>query len=222
MTTQGQLEALFDPCTAVVSLPIAPGQLSTLFPEERTAIANATPWRRDEFAAGRRCAALAMARLGCAPEPIGMGGDRAPIWPEGLTGSIAHSQTMAAAAIARHADGIRSIGLDLEPALPLPEDLLDTILRPGELDRLAQLPEGLQAVHARLIFSAKEAFFKCQYSLSRSFIDFQAAEISLDLPARSFRVVLTAGAGALSAGQGFSGRFHLDADLIATAIVLKG
>lgn len=151
-----------------------------------------------------------------------MGGDRAPIWPEGLTGSIAHSQTMAAAAIARHADGIRSIGLDLEPALPLPEDLFDTILRPGELNRLVQLPEGLQAVHARLIFSAKEAFFKCQYSLSRSFIDFHAAEISLDWPARSFRAVLTVSAGALAAGQGFSGRFHLDADLIATGIVMEG
>lgn len=220
MTTQGQLEALFDPRSAVVTLPIAPGQASALFPEERAAIANATPGRRDEFAAGRRCAALAMTRLGCRPGPVAMGSDRAPIWPEGLIGSIAHSQTMAAAVVARQADGIRSIGLDLEPALPLPDDLFDTILRPGEQDRLAQLPEALQPVYARLIFSAKEALFKCQYGISRSFIDFYAAEISLDLRERSFRAVLVVAAGVFPAGQSFSGRFHLDADLIATGVML--
>lgn len=222
MTTQGDLEALFDPRLAVVALPITPDPPPVLFPEEQRAIVNAVPKRLNEFSAGRRCAHLAMARLGFPGLPVTMGRDRAPVWPDGLVGSIAHSETMAAAVLARRADGIRSIGLDLEPALPLPEDLLETILLPEERRWLVLLPVAAQLIHARLIFCAKEAFFKCQYGLSRAFIDFQAVEISLDLPGRSFRAVLTETAGIFPAGQGFAGRFHLDTALIATGVTLEG
>src|SRR5215470_6495909 len=52
-----------------------------LLPEEARHVEKAVPKRRLEFAAGRRCARLALARLGLPPGPILAGADRAPCWP---------------------------------------------------------------------------------------------------------------------------------------------
>ncbi|PTM41488.1 4'-phosphopantetheinyl transferase superfamily protein [Bosea sp. 124] len=221
MTIQDVLPSVFDRRAAAVAVPITADLVSLLRVEEREGIRGAVPKRQHEFAAGRRCAHLAMAQLGCPAAPVAVGDDRAPIWPEGLVGSISHCEAWAAAVVARKADGIRSIGLDLEPALPLPQDLVQTILRPEECLALGLLPVETQLQCARLIFSAKEAFFKCQYALTGAFIDFQAAAISLDLARRSFRAVLTGAVGAFPAGHSFDGRFHCDAPIMVTGVTLE-
>lgn len=222
MTTQGDLAALFDRRAAVVLLPIEPDDGTVLFPAEQGAVRNVVLGRRSEFASGRRCAHLAMEHLGRPSLAVPMGPDRAPVWPHGIVGSITHTDTMSAAVAALTADGIRSLGIDLEPALPLPEDAVDTILRPEERRRLASLPKATQLLHARIIFCAKEAFFKCQYGISRVMIDFHVVAIRLDLADGSFEAALTQDAGIFPARQVFAGRFHLDAALIAAGMTLEG
>ncbi|MDH4281639.1 MAG: hypothetical protein OEV36_03210, partial [Myxococcales bacterium] len=90
---------------------------------EQEAVAGAAQTRIEQFTAGRLCSRIALNRLGVAvATPIPRGEDRAPIWPKGFVGSITHTDSWCAAAVAR-AEDFRSIGIDLEPATPLRESL---------------------------------------------------------------------------------------------------
>ena len=131
--------------------------------------------RRDEFTAGRDAARAAMDALGLPPMAISQDTDRAPVWPDGLTGSIAHCDHICIAAVARikHCAGL---GIDIEPATPLDADLVSTICTLAEREWLAtQSDPGLSA---KMIFCAKEATYKAQYMQTRTLIDFQVVEVN--------------------------------------------
>ncbi|MCR8549101.1 4'-phosphopantetheinyl transferase superfamily protein [Salipiger sp. P9] len=160
-----------------------------LFPEERAALRNALPTRVAEFAGGRRAARQAMAQLGLAPQAIPMAPDRAPVWPEGLVGSITHSAGNCLALVGRASDW-HAIGADLEPDADLPADIISEIATPEELLRLAPIPPARAA--ARL-FSAKEAAYKAQYPLTQSLFGFDAMQG--DLVAGQMRMVAEIGLG---------------------------
>lgn len=138
------------------------------------ALPKAIPKRQTEFAAGRACARAAMALLGVKPVAIPHGPDRAPIWPGGIHGSITHSATACLAAVTL---APRLIGIDLEPDTPLEHALWDSVLTATERAAIAQT--NTPALQAKLIFSAKEAAYKAQYSRSRTLLDFDALEITL-------------------------------------------
>ena len=123
--------------------------------------------RINEFRAGRVAARLALAELGLPERALPAGPDRAPIWPMGVHGSISHSNSLCLAVAGRR----HCIGIDLEPATPLPADLRATILDDAE--------SGIDDLHAKLIFSAKEAVYKAQYALTRQMLGFDAVTISL-------------------------------------------
>lgn len=147
-----------------------------LWPDEATAMARALPNRRREFAAGRRAAREALATLGYAPAAIPMAPDRAPLWPEGVTGTISHGAGICLALLGRTKDWA-GLGLDLEPALPLPKDTVATICTPAERETVAQDPSGLLSRH---LFCAKEATYKAQYDQSRRLLSFQDLEVTFD------------------------------------------
>lgn len=138
-------------------------------------LGNAVEKRRCEFSAGRAAARQAMAELSLAPRSIPLGGDRAPIWPEGITGSISHSASDCLAVV--WAADRQGIGIDLEPATPLEPELWPIILRPEEREalKLADAP----ALQAKRIFAIKEAVYKAQYPLSRRLFGFDAISVSL-------------------------------------------
>ncbi len=140
---------------------------------------GAVPARLREFAAGRKAAHEAMALLGLTDLPIPMGQDRAPVWPEGITGSITHSRTACLAAIMR-GDDAQGIGLDLEEDAPLSSDLWETILLPAEQEWLANQPKADRGQHAMLMFCAKEAAYKAQYARSKTLFGFDMLRIYLD------------------------------------------
>jgi 4'-phosphopantetheinyl transferase EntD len=137
-----------------------------LWPGEAIA---AVPHRLAEFAAGRAAARQALAALGLPKVAIPMGEDRAPIWPQGVVGSISHCAGACMAVVARQSDFV-GIGLDLEPAQPVARDLWPSILLPEEF-----AADGLGALR---IFVAKEAVYKAQYLLSRQVFDFQVLNIT--------------------------------------------
>ncbi|PTX47908.1 4'-phosphopantetheinyl transferase EntD [Gemmobacter caeni] len=142
------------------------------FPGEE---ASGLPQRLAEFRAGRVAVREAMAMIGLPPLPVPMGEDRAPVWPRGLIGSISHSAQLCLAAVAVPSP-LRGLGVDLEPALPLEDDLRAAVLRPEE--------EHYDPHRAKLVFAAKEAAYKAQYGLSRTLFDFHV--LSVDLQPGSF------------------------------------
>jgi 4'-phosphopantetheinyl transferase EntD len=155
---------------------------TALFPEEEAVVARAVAKRRQEFATVRACARAALAQLGLPPAPILPGPRGAPRWPTGVVGSMTHCDGYRACALARAAE-VRAIGLDAEPAQPLPPGVLDLISLPEERDMLAALPPGTP--WDRLLFCAKESVYKAWYPLTERWLDFAEASVTL-LPAGTF------------------------------------
>jgi len=98
----------------------------------------------------------------------------APLWPNGIVGSLAHDDDMAVAAVAP-VGGIVSLGIDVEPAEPLPDDIFAIVItgadRTGAADpRLA----------GRILFAAKEAVYKAAYPLDREVLGYEDIAVDLD------------------------------------------
>jgi len=160
-----------------------------LGPSERDAVANAAPKRRIEFARGRHCARQALGRAGWEGGlvEIPVGPERQPVWPAGFTGSITHCEGLVAAVVAPPAGGVGAIGLDAEPARPLPDDVRDLILTPEE----RALPG---AETATVVFSAKESVQKAVHPRSGVWLDFLDVVLTLDRERGTFRAVPAPGA----------------------------
>lgn len=150
-------EALLPPGAAVAGGPVA-AWTGPIPPEEEQAVAQAVPRRRAEFAAGRRAARAALARLGLPCGPLPVRPDGPPLWPPGATGTITHGGDHVLAAVAPAAAS-GGLGLDLEPLVPLDADLAPSIRRPDEEGDLLAL------------FSAKEAAGKAQFDRTRCRLD---------------------------------------------------
>lgn len=132
---------------------------------------TAADTRQRSFEAGRRCAALAAAELGCDGSAIGVCADRRPHWPAGFTGSITHTDGFAAAAMAG-TDRYAAIGIDVERTGRLTSDLWRRIMVRSELAWLRALPVSRQAIMATVVFSAKESFYKAQFELVQEWLEF--------------------------------------------------
>lgn len=197
------------------------GDWGAPLPDEEEAIARASASRRHEFMAGRALARTAMRKLGLAPAAVPAGVDRAPTWPAGITGSISHCTDWCVAAIARTADGYLSVGLDIEPALPLDAELVEEICTPEERAWMAAQPAAGRGLLARAVFSAKECAYKCQYPLSGKLFGFDAMSVRLDPAAATFVARFEANAGPFSRGAQLAGRMAIGRDHIVTAMTLK-
>lgn len=166
------------PEAVVVDGPVA-DRCAELLAPELAAIEGADPRRRAEYSSARACARTALALLGTAPAPIMRGTDRAPRWPEGIVGSLAHTRDWCAAAVARSATLV-ALGIDIEDDAPLEPELWNLIATPAERSGLDALPTLRRGRVARLLFSAKEALYKCQFPSSGRFLDF--ADLEFELP----------------------------------------
>ncbi|WP_147271444.1 4'-phosphopantetheinyl transferase family protein [Brevibacterium aurantiacum] len=128
---------------------------------EQEVAAGMGPARRTEFCSARALAHDALASLGLtAPQGIGQAGTGAPLWPQGVSGSIAHSGDRIAVAVT-DTPGI-FIGIDLEPVGAVPADVAVSVTTPGELAD-AHSRSGLTVnsplLHT-LLYVAKESTFK--------------------------------------------------------------
>jgi 4'-phosphopantetheinyl transferase EntD len=160
-----------------------PGDPALLYPEEAAHLAKAIAKRVGEYSAGRLCARQALAQLGIDGFPLLVGADRRPQWPAGVVGSITHTHGFGGAVVARRAQ-CSAIGVDAEVIGRVKPALWPKVCAPREIAWLETLPEGEQERVAALIFSAKEAFYKCQYELTEGWVGFQ--DVSLD-PAADLR-----------------------------------
>jgi enterobactin synthetase component D / holo-[acyl-carrier protein] synthase len=162
--------SLFPPGVAAAEMREA-ADPRLLLPEEAVNLGRAVAKRAQEFAAGRLCARRALAEFGITDFPIGVAADRQPIWPDGMVGSITHTAGFCAAVVAKRRH-IGSVGLDSEVVGDVKGEIWGSICAPVEIAWLDSLPAGQRAAAVTLIFSAKEAFYKCQYPLVREFLTF--------------------------------------------------
>jgi 4'-phosphopantetheinyl transferase EntD len=156
------------------------------YPCERPAVAMAVPARREEFLTARACARAALGKLGCSPTGIPAAPSGAPVWPAGLVGSITHCEGLRAAAVGRRRD-LASIGIDAEPNRRLPGGVLDDVAADPERRRLRQLRiEHPHICWDRLLFSVKEALYKCVAPLHGGPWTFFDAEVEFAPQAGTF------------------------------------
>ena len=148
-----------------------PGDSSLLLPEETNCLGRAVPKRIGEFAAGRLCARRALADYSIVDFPLRAAPDRQPLWPAGMVGSITHTAGLCAAVVAERRT-LAAVGLDSEIVGHVTPDIWSTVCGPPESDWLRSLPTSEQAAAITLIFSAKEAFYKCQYPVTGEWLDF--------------------------------------------------
>jgi 4'-phosphopantetheinyl transferase EntD len=154
------------------------GDPSLLHPEEAAGLKRAVESRRQEFAAGRLCARRVLSEFGISDFPITAADDRTACWPKTLVGSITHTAGFCAAVAAEHSK-FAAVGIDSELAGSVKPELWPSICTPPEIAWLKTLAESQQPMAATLIFSAKEAFYKCQYPCVGERLNFQDAEIEL-------------------------------------------
>ena len=158
-----------------------------LFPEERAYIARAVETRQAQFGTARVCARRALARLGVAPCALVPKSDRSPCWPRGIKGSIAHTERHCAVALT-DVHQIVALGLDIESSSPLAAGLEELICTQAERRWLRRYDRNAMGWLGPLVFSAKESFYKCQFPITETILDFKDVELTFDLDAARFVV----------------------------------
>src|SRR5215218_2665049 len=133
---------------------ITPGDEDALRPAERTSSCAGIQKVRRQSGAARTIARELLARLGFHDVSIPRSNSGAPIWPPGVVGSVAHDNDVAVAAIA-DAGRFLTVGVDVEPADPLPPELVELVATSAERERYSSA-----LLHSRVIFAAKEAIYK--------------------------------------------------------------
>lgn len=162
--------------------------LDELYPQEQDIISASAPLRRRTFASGRYCARAALAEAGLPPAMLLRAADGAVIWPEGVIGSVSHTNEWAVAAVAiRDMSEALSLGVDLERIQVLEPGVLKLVASPAERAELAEA--GDESWHATALFSLKESLYKCLRPLCGRFIDFSEVDIS-DIVSGRPRVIL--------------------------------
>ena len=109
-----------------------------------------------QFAAGRRAAAAALAAAGSTDLNVPRDPDGRPRFPRGFPGSIAHTEHLAVAVVA---PGATAVGVDIENAAIGPR-ITEFVLH--ERERRTLLAPAGQHI-SRDLFAAKEATFKALY-----------------------------------------------------------
>lgn len=179
-------QVIWRPPLLVGALPhwvtIASGAVS---PESVATTSPSAELRRAEHLVGRDAAIEALCLAGCVASGIEADGDGVPLWPEGYTGSIAHSAGCAVAIAASTRDAI-GLGIDIEPTVGAEKDAIDALVADsGEREWIVG-----DAVRALQIFSAKEALFKALFPLHREYFGFEAVHLEA-LPQGGFEAKLT-------------------------------
>lgn len=169
------LAALFPPGVALCVATPAMFD-AALPPEEADIVAGSVASRRREFAAGRTAARQALLRLGECPTRILKRGDGAPLWPEGIVGSLSHSGACCVAAVAR-ARQVVALGLDVEGAERLPHDTIRLICSDAERRATTGWPQPQRDLAFKIMFSAKESIYKAYAPRYGRFLDFRDVEI---------------------------------------------
>ncbi len=149
--------------------PVPEEILLRLLPAERACARGLRGFRQVQFVGGRLAMASLFHELGAYRHPILSDPHGAPAMPHGLIGSISHKQDLVVALLAR---GNGGIGIDLEETDRERPGVAARVLRPEELEAVAQLPPTRAWCEAMIRFSVKESIYKAIHRYLRRYIGF--------------------------------------------------
>jgi 4'-phosphopantetheinyl transferase EntD len=152
---------------------IQPGDESVLLETEVITITSPAPEKRRASGAARIVGRALLKQLGVEEAAIPKRVSGAPLWPYGVTGSFAHDNIVAVAAVALR-KSVAAVGIDVEPATLLPDDMFELVTTARERSQIARDP-----YHGRLFFAAKEAVYKTVHPLDGQFLDYPDIEVDL-------------------------------------------
>jgi 4'-phosphopantetheinyl transferase EntD len=175
----GALQGLF-PRTCGVACWISTHLLPPEPEIEALAMIAAVESRKREFAMGRAAAREALRKIGHPHATIPIGDGRAPVWPAGIVGSIAHKQGIAIAVAGRAGDLI-GLGVDIEETGAVTENLWQDLLVPSERAFLRSIPDDDRVRFATAMFAVKEALYKFQFPLTKEWVDFLDVELTMSI-----------------------------------------
>jgi 4'-phosphopantetheinyl transferase EntD len=205
--------AFLAPPGAVLAHRIDDGLLPVaLDPRDAALVARSGDKRRRDFALGRACARAALARHGIADAAIGRADSGAPVWPQGMVGSITHTHGFAAALVGADA-AFRALGIDAERTGGMSEALAPRLFTAAERALLSSRDEAGRRALATVLFSAKEACYKLLHPLTGWRLDFRQLEVTPGDGVFTARHA-QAGIGVLA------GRFAVLDDLVVTTVTL--
>ena len=140
--------------------------------------------------------------------------NRCPRWPEGIVGSISHTDDTAGVALARTRDYL-SLGFDIEARGAVTAELRDMVLTKREQ---AQIESYSDPDFATLIFSCKESIYKAVYPLAGEFLEFH--DIEINFADEGFTAECTGDRRSKSYIEGGKGYIEADADLVQTLFLI--
>lgn len=142
-------------------------------------IAGFSPIRLSEFRAGCACLRRCFSSLGIAAGPVLTDAARELLLPLEVYGAVTHTDRFCAVAVMPICHGY-SIGIDAETDAPLLPGVDRLVLRPEERILLRKLDDFDPATHwDRLIFSAKESFYKAQFWIYRRWLNFHDVGVTI-------------------------------------------
>lgn len=176
--------------------------------------------RRAEFTAVRTLARRALAQLGESPGPIPRGERGAPVWPVGVVGSMTHCPGYRAAVVAR-TDDVLTVGVDAEPHRPLPTGVFAEISLPRERVQLERLATRRPDIcWDRLLFCAKESVYKAWFPLTRRWLGFDQARVTLNADGSFLAELLVPEPEADGCpADRFSGRWLLNRNFLVAGVI---
>ena len=124
------------------------------------------------FSTGRECIRLIQRNMGLPIFEL-ISGENGPSWPEGIIGSISHSERSAIAIVVKE---IKGMGIDIERRGRVGDKVVQRIATAEEIKKYAS------ASHFdwTLLFSAKESVYKAINPLERVYFGFKDVELCFD------------------------------------------
>ena len=179
---------------------------------------NVVEHRRREAVTVRELARLALDQLGYPRRSIPRDERGAPVWPDGIVGSMTHCDGFRASAVAERRC-LRSLGIDAEPNERLPDETRSLVASPEEIAHIDRMAVGNpQVAWDKLLFSAKESVYKAWYPLTGRWLDFANVRVDFDVLGTFIAIVLTE--APIVDGHSihsFDGAWAVNDDLLVTA-----
>jgi phosphopantetheine--protein transferase-like protein len=131
--------------------------------------------RLGDFCTGRYCLRSCTELLGYSGDIL-VGERGKPLLPDNIAASVSHSKTLCGA-IAADTTLFQSVGIDIESIGRVHKDMWHLLFTPNETSQLVCLDEPAQQKLSTIFFSMKEAFYKMQYPLTATYLDFKEVEV---------------------------------------------
>lgn len=139
---------------------------------------NSINKRKIEFLLGRYCAQKSLFNLGIQVGFLDRNENRVPIWPNGYTGSISHSNEHFIA-VSSSTTNYSGLGVDIEKFISQKYflSISNFILNYDEKNLMKEIDSNKKMLFLTLFFSAKESFYKLFFQQTSIKLDFTAISI---------------------------------------------